>query len=87
MKINITKLLTIISFISFCIFFIVAIETYKAIYGALCLISIIIFYILLIIYLNETLDEQDQEFFSKYGLGLYSNNEQEKEQKKVNNNK
>ena len=84
MKINITKLLTIISFISFCIFFIIGIKTYKDIYGVLCIISIISFYILLVIYLNETLDEQDQNFFVKHESGIYSNNEQEKEQKKVN---
>lgn len=77
MKINITKLLTIISFILFCIFFIIGIQTYKDIFGALCVISLLSFFILLVVYLNETLDDEWQDFYDKYGSGLYIKNKEE----------
>lgn len=63
---RITKLLTIISFILFSIFFTVGISINNITLGALALISILGFFILLVIDLNEQLDEEFDDFFNKY---------------------
>ena len=63
---RITKLLTIISFILFSIFFTVGICTFNMLLGALTVISAIGFFILLVIDLNAQLDEEWEDFMNKY---------------------
>ena len=63
---RITKLLTIISFILFSIFFTIGICTNIMILGALSVISLLGFFILLVIDLNAQLDEEWKDFMNKY---------------------
>lgn len=63
---RITKLLTIISFILFSIFFTIGICTNNTLLGALAVISAIGFFILLVIDLNKQFDEEWEDFMNKY---------------------
>lgn len=72
---RITKLLTIISFILFIIFFAVGICTNNILLGVLTIISAIGFFILIVIDLNAQIDEEFEDFMNNYYIHQGSDKE------------